>query len=95
MTDVATTRRVRPYVVSGISFLRVDESALSTRRSSSGFVLGAGAEVNVGRHLPVAPDVRVNLPWEALLLGLPYGLEQVDWSFRASFRPAVAAVVRF
>lgn len=94
-SDFAATRRVRPYLLSGISFIRVDERALSDRRASSGFVLGAGAEVSIGRHVAVAPDVRINLPWEALLLGLPYGMERDAWSLRASFRPSLSMVVRF
>jgi hypothetical protein len=94
LTDFATTARVRPYTVFGISFMRVDEQALATRRNSYGFVAGIGTEVSVGRHLAIAPELRMNFPWEFLLLGLPYtGGEDV--SVRTALRPSVAAVVRF
>lgn len=95
LTDVAPTRRPRPYWVSGITFIRVDEVGLSPRRSSSGIVFGAGVDFGIGRHLTLGPDVRVHLPWEALLAGLPYGIERDSWSLRAGFRPTLAASIRF
>lgn len=94
LTDFATTARMRPYTVFGFSFMRVDEQALSNRRNSYGFVAGIGTEVGVGRHLAIAPELRVNFPWEFLLFGLPY-LEEEDLNVRTSLRPSVAAVVRF
>jgi hypothetical protein len=71
----------------GLSFIRVDEQELSTRKSYGGLVSGIGAEVNVSRHVALAPEVRVNYPWDFWALIHPYD------NMRFSLRPSIGARV--
>lgn len=82
VSEFKTSARVRPYWVIGLGAVRVVEEGLSERKSYGGLVSGIGAEVNLGRHLAIAPDVRVNFPID------PY-------ENRFSFRPSIGMVVRF
>jgi hypothetical protein len=88
VSEFKTSERVRPYWVMGIGAIRVDEQGLSERTAYGGLVSGIGAEVNVGRHLAIAPEVRVNYPIDFWYVIDPY-------EKRFSLRPSIGMVVRF
>lgn len=82
--------RVRPECHLGLTFVRVQERQLSSRRSASGVLVGGGAQIRVSRHLFVAPEVRATASFDSLTLGCAF-----DCSWRWSLRPSVAAAVAF